>query len=116
VQPAHGGPPTLHVSVSAVLENRVEQLLDDLRASVQAARALGRAEPDATLVAAGQTIDVESLTPDAVGGLLAIAGLDAPGGGLPDRMAQVNALLDAVPPELVERLLVEVVMRVYRPA
>lgn len=115
VQPAHGGPPTLHVSVSAVLDNRVDQFLDDMRACAQAARALGRAEPDAALVAAGRTIDVETLTPDAVGGLLAIAGLDAPGAGLPERMAEVNALLDAVPPELVERLLVEVVMRVYRP-
>jgi glutamate/tyrosine decarboxylase-like PLP-dependent enzyme len=116
VQPAHGGPPTLHISVSAVLENRVEQFLDDVRSSVHAARAIGRAEPDPSLVAAGATIDVATLTPEAVGGLLAIAGLDAPGGGLPDRMAEVNALLDAVPPELVERLLVEVVMRVYRPA
>jgi hypothetical protein len=115
VQPAHGGPPTLHVSVSAVLEHRVEQFLDDMRASVQAARALGRAEADPALVAAGQTIDVETLTPEAVGGLLTIAGLDTPGGGLPERMAGVNALLDAVPPALVERLLIDVVMRVYRP-
>lgn len=116
VQPARGGPPTLHVSVSAVLQDRVEQFLDDMRASAQAARELGRAEPDPALVAAGQAIDVDTLTPDAVAGLLTIAGLDAPGGGLPERMAGVNALLDAVPAALVERLLVEVVMRVYRPA
>jgi hypothetical protein len=31
-------------------------------------------------------------------------------------MAPVNALLDAVPPALVERLLIEVILRVYRPA
>jgi glutamate/tyrosine decarboxylase-like PLP-dependent enzyme len=116
VQPAHDGPATLHVSVSAVLENRVEQFLRDMRASAQAARSLGRAEPDAALVAAGRAIDVDALTPDAVGGLLTVAGLESPGEGLPERMAGVNALLDAVPPALVERLLVEVVMRVYRPA
>jgi hypothetical protein len=115
VQPARGGPPTLHVSVSAVLESRVEQFLHDMRASADAARSIGRAEPDAALVAAGRAIDVEALTPDAVGGLLTIAGLDSPGEGLPARMAGVNALLDAVPSELVERLLIEVVMRVYRP-
>ena len=41
-----------------------------------------------------QSVD-EVLKTALIGGLLAIAGLDAPGGGLPDRMAQVNALLDA---------------------
>jgi glutamate/tyrosine decarboxylase-like PLP-dependent enzyme len=115
-QPAHDGPATIHVSVSAVLESRLEQFLADMRDSARAARQLGRAEPDPALVAAGAAIDVDTLTADVMAGLLAIAGLDQPGGGLPARMAPVNALLDAVPPALVERLLIEVILRVYRPA
>ncbi len=115
-QPAHDGPATIHVSVSAVLDGKVDTFLDDMRASALAARELGRAEPDPVLVEAGRHVDVTALTGEAMDGLLAIAGLDRPGGGLPERMAPVNALLDAVPPELVERLLVEVILRVYRPS
>lgn len=116
VQPAHDGPATLHVSVSAVLDGQVGRFLDDLRAAADAAREQGRAEPDPALVAAGESIDVAALTPDVVDGLLGIAGLNSPGGGLPDRMAPVNALLDALPAALVERLLTEVILRVYRPS
>lgn len=115
VQPAHDGPPSIHVSVSAVLAPKVERFLADMRASVEAASAVGRVEPDPDLVAAGAGLDMEALTPELVDGLLRLAGLDQPAGGLPERMAPVNALLDAVPGPLVERLLVEVVLRVYRP-
>ncbi len=115
-QPAHDGPPTIHVSVSAVLAGKVDRFLSDLRASAQAARAIGRAEPDENLVAAGNSLDVDALTPEMMDGLLSLAGLSEPGGGLPERMAPVNALLDAVPGELVERLLIEVILRVYRPS
>lgn len=115
-QPAHDGPATVHVSVSAVLDGKVERFLDDMRSSAVAARTLGRAEPDPVLVEAGRQVDVASLTDEAIDGLLALAGLDRPGGGLPERMAPVNALLDAVPAELVERLLIEVILRVYRPS
>lgn len=115
-QPAHGGPPTIHASVSAVLESKVDMFLADMAASVEAARAIGRAVPDENLVAAGASIDVDALTPEMMDGLLSLAGLNEPGGGLPARMAPVNALLDAVPPALVERLLIEVILRVYQPS
>ncbi len=116
VQPAHDGPPSIHVSVSAVLADKVDRFVDDMRASVEAALALGRVEPDPNLVAAGAGLDLDALTPELMDGLLSLAGLDQPGGGLPERMAPVNALLDAVPGPLVERLLVEVILRVYHPA
>jgi glutamate/tyrosine decarboxylase-like PLP-dependent enzyme len=116
VQPAHDGPPSVHVSVSAVLAEKVDQFVADMQASVQAALALGRVEPDPNLVAAGASLDLDALTPELMDGLLTLAGLNEPSGGLPERMAPVNALLDAVPGPLVERLLVEVILRVYRPA
>jgi sphinganine-1-phosphate aldolase len=50
-----------------------------------------------------------------VAGLAAGLGLGA-GGGLPERLATVNALLDAAPPALRERLLVEFVSLLQRPA
>lgn len=115
-QPAHGGPPSIHASVSAVLERKVEQFLADMRDSARAAREIGRAEPDENLVAAGASIDIDALTPQMLDGLLTLAGLNEPGRGLPARMAPVNALLDAVPAALVERLLIEVILRVYQPS
>ncbi len=115
VQPAHGGPATIHVSVSAVLEPKVPEFLADLAAAAESARALGRAEPNADLVAAANSLQVEALTPEMIDGLLTIAGLAEPGGGLPERMAPVNALLDAAPPAVVERLLIEVISRLYQP-
>jgi hypothetical protein len=116
VQPEHDGPANLHVSLSAVLEPRVDAFLADLAAAAAAARTLGRAVPDPALVAAAATLDPATLTDEMVDGLLALAGLRAPGGGLPARMAPVHALLDAAPPALVERLFTEVVSRVYTSA
>jgi sphinganine-1-phosphate aldolase len=83
---------------------------------VEAARRLGRVEPDPQLVAAAAALDPAALDDAAVDGLLALAGLAATPGGpvLPDRMAEVNALLEAAPTALVERLLVAVLSRVYR--
>lgn len=116
VQPGHGGSASLHVSVSAVLEPKVSAFVADMAASAEAARRHGRVEPDPDLVAAARAMDLDSLTPEAMDGLLAVAGLSQPGAGLPERMAPINALLDAIDDELVERLLVEVILRVYRPA
>lgn len=116
VQPGHGDRPTLHVSVSAVLEPKVSAFVDDMAASAAAARTRGRAVPDPELVAAAAAIDLDALTPEAMDGLLSIAGLSRPGGGLPERMAPINALLDAIDDEVVEHLLIEVILRVYRPA
>ena len=65
----------------------------------------------------------ESLTGELVAGLAAGLGLGAvggrdsgAGGGLPERMAPVNTLLDAAPPALRERLLVEFVSLLQRPS
>ncbi|GAB3361116.1 hypothetical protein GCM10027452_26000 [Micromonospora halotolerans] len=55
----------------------------------------------------------EALTPDLIAGLAAGLGL---GAGPADRMAAVNTLLDAAPVRLRERLLVEFVGLLQRPA
>jgi sphinganine-1-phosphate aldolase len=103
VQPAYGGaPPTAHVTISAAATDRIDDLLAVLDDATRAARSLGRAAPDPTLVAAAATVDVDSLTPGDIAGLLALAGVD--GSGLPERMAPIHALVEAIPPKLAERL------------
>ena len=95
---------------------RLDELVGALEESVEAARRLGRVDPDPALVAAASAIDPAALDDATVDGLLALAGLASTPGGpvLPDRMAEVNALLEAAPSALVERLLVAVLSRVYR--
>ncbi len=118
-QPARlGGPSTFHVTMTAGVAAQLDGFVAALRDAVEAARRLGRVDPDPGLVAMAASLDPATLADATVDGLLALAGLG--GGGadgreslLPERMAEVNALLEAVPPALVERLLVAVMNRVY---
>jgi hypothetical protein len=63
-------------------------------------------------------VDPEHLDEETFAGLLAVAGLSDESGqlALPERMAPINALLDALPPELREALLLGVIDRLTRPA
>ena len=113
-QPPHSGlPTTVHVSASAVLEPVVPQFLNDLRASVEAARLLPRATPDAGLVAFAAQLDPADLTPELVAAAIAGLGLGGDAGALPERMAPINALMGALPASLTERLLVEILSGIY---
>jgi len=112
-QPAHRDlPPTLHLTLTAASAPRVPALLSDLSDSVVAARAQPPAVPDPQLVAAAGQVDLATLTPELVTELLALAGLGRDG-TLPQRMAPVHALLGVLPASLAERLLAEVIGRVY---
>ena len=65
-----------------------------------------------------RALDPAALTDDDFEGLLAASGLVSPGPvglTLPDRMAGVNALLDAASPALREALLVAFLDRLLRP-
>ncbi len=117
VQPARaGGPSNLHLSVSAGIAGRVDELLDVLRAAALAATGKGRADPDPQLAAAAGMIDVAALDDAAIAGLVQLAGFGGDGGSaaLPDEMAGINALMEASPPELVEVLLKAVFAQVFR--
>jgi glutamate/tyrosine decarboxylase-like PLP-dependent enzyme len=111
-------PATLHFSLSAATAASSAQIVDDLAAATTAAVESGPIAPPEHLVAAASSIDPEHLDEEAFAGLLAVAGLsDASGGlALPDRMAPVNALLDALPPDLREALLLGVIDRLVRPS
>ena len=93
------------------------EFLDRLAAAVQAARAAGPVQVDPGIVEFLGGLDPATLTDEDFDGLLAAAGL-AGGEGpmeLPERMAEVNGLLDAASPELREAVLVAFLDRLYRP-
>jgi len=124
-QPArHGGPPTAHVTMTPGVADQLDDLLRALAEAAAAAAARGRAAPDPRLGAAAAALAAQGTSADrlddaTIGSLLAAAGIGSgsgPGGGvLPERMAQVNALLDQLPPPLVERLLVAVLGGILTP-
>ncbi len=113
-----GMPPTLHLTLSAATAASVPDFVTDLREAVSAAQAAGPVQVAPELAAAAGSLDPATLDDAAFDGLLAVAGLAGAGGSLalPQRMAPVNALLDAAPPPLREALLLAFLDRLSRPS
>jgi len=121
----HGAiPRSIHLTVTAAVLPQVGSFASDLPSAVAAARSSGpAAAPDGVVEMLG-SLSPEMLTSELVGSLAAGLGLlpvGGPGGGLasgspPARMASVNALLDAAPPLMRERLLVAFLSLLQRPA
>ncbi len=118
VQPARwGGPTNIHVTVSAGIGDRAEEFLQMLRDATELATGQGRADIDPGLAAAAQSIDPASLDEAAVAGMLQLAGFAGDDGvSLPQDMAGINALLEALPAPLVEVLLKAVFSGVFTPS
>jgi glutamate/tyrosine decarboxylase-like PLP-dependent enzyme len=122
VQPqmSYGGqPPNIHLSVSAATLAHLDDLLTALTESVAAAVAAGPVGVDPGVAAFIETLDPAALSDDDFDGLLVAAGLiggsDDGGLTLPDRMAEVNAMLDLASPAMREALLVAFLDRLSRP-
>ncbi|WP_024794086.1 pyridoxal phosphate-dependent decarboxylase family protein [Tomitella biformata] len=107
-------PTTAHATITASAAGKMPELLAVLRDSVAAARLVGRAAADPDLIAAAAQIDVAELTEEQVGFLLEMAGVGG-SAGLPERMAPVHALVEALPGPLAERLLAGVLSRQLTP-
>ncbi|MEV6008445.1 aminotransferase class V-fold PLP-dependent enzyme [Streptomyces sp. NPDC051976] len=117
-QPAFGGSPAnVHLTVTAAVADPevIDELLDELAAAVRRARLIGPMEVDEGLVALAAGLDPDALGPEEVALALQLAGVGADG-ALPERMAPVLAVLQALPPRLTERLLPEVISRLYPPS
>ncbi len=110
-------PATLHLTMSAATAGSVVELGQALRAATDAAVESGPVAPTEELVAAASSVDPAHLDDETVAGLLVVAGMTGADGALtlPDRMAPLNALLDALPSELREALLLAVLDRMTRP-
>ena len=105
-------PASMHLTLTASSAAVVDDLLVDLAACVEAARGVTVGDPE--LLAVVKDLDPDSLGDDVLGTLLPMAGIE-PGAGLPDRMAGINTLLEAMPMRLRERLLVEFLGLLFTP-
>ena len=112
-----GMPATLHLTLSAATAPGVPEFVAALSASVAAAQEAGPVAVAPELAAAAASLDPRALDDAAFDGLLQVAGLAGADGALalPERMAPVNALLEAAPPPLREALLLAFLDRLSRP-
>jgi sphinganine-1-phosphate aldolase len=111
-----GRPPTIHLSLSAATADHVEEFLDALSAAVAQAVAAGPIAIDAGIVEFVRSLDPAALSDDDFDGLLAAVGMaGGEGVGLPESMAEINALLDLAAPALREALLTAFLDRLLRP-
>jgi glutamate/tyrosine decarboxylase-like PLP-dependent enzyme len=112
----HGSRPNIHLSLSAATAPLVDEFLAALGDAVSAAVASGPIAIDPGIVEFVQALDASALTDADFDGLLAAVGMAGEGGvGLPDSMAEINALLDLASPELREALLTAFLDRLTRP-
>ena len=107
-------PENVHLSVNPASVRWVDDLLADLRECTEKARALPSGQLAEKIRAAFGHLRAEDLDEQVFRGLLQMAGIG--GGGLPERMAEINEVLNALPVPLRERLLVEYMNGVYSPA
>lgn len=112
-----GGDPTIHLSLSATTADHVEEFLTALSAAVDEAVSAGPIAVDPGVVEFVRALDPAGLSDEDFDGLLAaVAMTGGDGVGLPESMAEINALLDLATPDLREALLTAFLDRLLRPS
>jgi sphinganine-1-phosphate aldolase len=106
-QPACGDlPRNVHLTVQPSSLASVEEFISALVQAAEECRGLPPAAADPALLGAASELDAATLDLPTVTGLLEFAGLTGDGPpGLPEEAADVQALLEALPPDLRDRLL-----------
>ena len=111
-----GGEPTIHLSLSAATADHVEEFLAALAGAVTDAVASGPISIDPGIVDFVGTLDPAGLSDEDFDGLLAAVGMAGGDGvGIPESMAEINALLNLATPALREAMLSAFLDRLQRP-
>jgi glutamate/tyrosine decarboxylase-like PLP-dependent enzyme len=95
----------IHLSINPASVKWVDEMLRDLRECVAIARTRPTGETAAALQSALAGIDTAKLSNETFAQMLGMAGIE--GTRLPERMAEINEILNSLPVPLRERLLVE---------
>ncbi|MCY0991655.1 aspartate aminotransferase family protein [Nannocystis sp. ILAH1] len=106
-----GSPANLHLTISAAHLAVKDRFLADLRAAVAEVQT---SPPDpglAMLLQAAAALDFSNMSEETFMQALALAGVQ--GGRLPDKMAAINGLLDALPPQAREAAIIAFVNDLY---
>ena len=106
IQPAlsfDNSPAHIHLSINASNVGWEEDLLKDLAECVLTAAALPEGDLVKMVREGLEEIDLDNVSDEDIKGLLAIAGIG--GQGLPERMADINGVLDELPAAAREKIL-----------
>lgn len=95
----------IHLSINPASVQWVEPFLKDLGECVEVAKTMKSGDSVVGMAQAFGALDPSAVTPDMFQQMLGMAGIK--GSGLPDRMAEINDILNALPVKLRERLLIE---------
>lgn len=98
-----GSRENVHLSITAAGLPRVDDMLEALRQCVARVKTMGAGGAGPLKEALAQ-LDFEQMTDESLSEMLAMAGIGS--GGLPDRMAEINELMNALPPEAREKVLI----------
>ncbi len=103
-----------HIHLTMNIENTVhaDEFLTDLEASVTHLKQSETGKDSGMLAQVLSDIDFSLLSDNDIAGLIDMAGLDEGSG--PGGMAEINTILNQLPPELRERILVEYTNRLFR--
>ncbi|MFC4585970.1 pyridoxal phosphate-dependent decarboxylase family protein [Sphaerisporangium corydalis] len=107
-----GIPANLHITVTGVTLAGVDAMLEVIAASAEAARERGPAKVPDGLAEILATLDLDALDDATFTELAASVGIELGGGGQPE-MAVVNAVLDALPAETREAILIRFLSVIY---
>lgn len=105
-------PESLHLLLTAVNAPHVERFAQDLAESVEAARGMPESPLAEQLRETFATMNPDDVSDEVIAGLMASAGVS--GEGVPKRTAEMNQLLNALPPVIVERALVHYIDGAFR--
>lgn len=108
-----GSKPNLHLSIAPSNAPKVSALLEDLAACVEEVRGVEPETLDPGMAAMLGGLDPSQLSPEMMRQMLAAVGIE--GASLPERMAPINGLLNALSPELCEKLLAAFFNDLFRP-
>ena len=109
-----GSKQNIHLSVAPSNVPWVDELLADLAESVEAARQLPPSDLAETVASTFANLDPAALTPEIFTQMLGMAGMTSV--ALPERMADINEVLDALPAEVTETLLSTFINELFVPS
>ncbi len=114
IQPAlsYGNSPRhIHMSINVSNVKWIDWFLSDLADAVEKARRSKSEESSGQLREMISSIDFSSMTEEDFASMLQLAGIN--GEALPERMAEINEIMDFLSPEIREQLLIEYVNNLF---
>lgn len=102
---AMGIPESFHMTILPFNLDRIDELVADVHEAVAEVRGQDISPMVRNLAEMAKSIDPDTIDDAMVANLLSMVGVGGQGNGLPKQMAEINQLMNVLPPKLVDKLL-----------